>query len=283
MFNEPRSFIEAHWVATLLTLFALFLFRKFAMLIVSRLVKRAIRPDHYKTKAEEKQREDTLISVIGASIRVGVWIVGGLLLLGILGVNIAPLLAGAGVLGVALGFGAQSLVKDFLSGVFILIENQYRVGDIVSINGTITGQVRHVSLRETSLRDLDGVVHHIPNGFIDFASNMTMEYANVNLDVGVGYGTDLDKLEVLVNRVGSELAKDETWADKIIESPQFLRVDEFADSAIIIKITGAVAPMKQWSVTGELRKRLKAAFDKEGIEIPFPQRVLHEAKTSSKK
>lgn len=284
MFDETKIFIEEHWVATLLTLLALYLLRKFAMIIVSRLVRRAIRPDHYKTKAEEKQREDTLISVLGASIRVGIWIVGALLILGILGVNIAPLLAGAGVLGVALGFGAQSLVKDFLSGIFILVENQYRVGDVVSINGTVTGQVKHVSLRETSLRDLDGVVHHIPNGFIDFASNMTMEYANVNLDIGVGYGTDLDKLEVLINRVGSALAKDEVWADKIIESPQFLRVDEFADSAIIVKITGATAPMKQWSVTGELRKRLKNAFDEEGIEIPFPQRVLHEApKPKSKK
>ncbi len=283
MFDNTQSFISEHWVATLFTLLTLYVVRKFTMIIVGRLVRRAIKPDHYKTKAEEKQREDTLISVIGASIRVGLWIIGGLLLLGILGVNIAPLLAGAGVLGVALGFGAQSLVKDFLSGIFILIENQYRVGDIVSINGTVTGQVKHVSLRETALRDLDGVVHHIPNGFINYASNMTMEYANVNLDIGVGYSTDLDKLEVLINRVGSELAKDEIWVDKIIESPQFLRVDEFADSAIIIKVTGAVAPMKQWSVTGELRKRLKKAFDAEGIEIPFPQRVVHQGQATKPK
>lgn len=284
MFDQQKQFIGDHWVQALVVLAAIYLARKFTMIIVTRLVRRAIRPDKYKTKSEEQQREDTLISVIGTSVRVGLWIIGGLLLLGVLGVNIGPLLAGAGVLGVALGFGAQSLVKDFLSGLFIIIENQYRVGDVVSINGAVTGQVEHISLRETALRDLDGIVHHIPNGFIDFASNMTMEYANINLDIGVGYGTDLDKLELLINRIGSEMAKEEVWKDKIIESPTFLRVDEFADSAIIVKIVGSTAPMKQWSATGELRKRLKKAFDKAGIEIPFPQRVMHQAaKTPTKK
>ncbi len=255
------------------------------MVIIRRLVKRGIRPDKFKTAGEEKQREDTLVSVIGASVRVGLWIVAGLMLMGEFGVNIAPLLAGAGVFGVALGFGAQSLVKDFLSGIFIIVENQYRVGDVIEVNGTISGVVEHIDLRQTVLRDLDGRAHHIPNGFIDYATNMSMEFANVNLDIGVGYGTDLDKLELIINRVGSELANEEVWKDKITSAPQFLRVDAFADSAIVVKITGRTAPLKQWSVTGELRKRLKKAFDKEGIEIPFPQRVIHEApkKSSSKK
>lgn len=282
MFDQQKQFISENWVQAAVVLAIIYLVRKFAMIIITRLVHRAIQPDKYKTKFEEQQREDTLISVIGASVRVGLWIVGGLLLLGVLGVNIGPLLAGAGVLGVALGFGAQSLVKDFLSGIFIIIENQYRVGDIVSINGTVTGQVEHVSLRETALRDLDGIVHHIPNGYIDYASNMTMEYANINLDIRVGYNTDLDELELLINRVGSEMAKEKVWKDKIIESPKFLRVNEFADSAIIVKIVGATAPMKQWSVTGELRKRLKKAFDEAGIELPFPQRVIHNASKSVK-
>ncbi len=283
MFESTTIFIQEHWLGAFITLTAIFLTRKFAMIIVARLVRRAIRPDAYKTVAEERQREDTLISVIGATIRVGLWIIGGLLLLGVLGVNIAPLLAGAGVLGVALGFGAQSLVKDFLSGLFILVENQYRVGDVININGVISGQVKHVSLRETALRDLDGVVHHVPNGFIDYASNMTMEYANVNLDIGVGYNTDLDELELIINRVGSELAADENWKEKILEAPQLLRVDAFGESAIVVKITGATAPMKQWAVTGELRKRLKKAFDKAGIEIPFPQRVVHQAQSLKSK
>lgn len=283
MFDSAKQFVSDHWVATFFILAAIYCVRKFAMILVSRLVRRAIRTGKYPTRAEEKQREDTLIAVFSTSIRVGLWIIGGLMLLGVFGVNIGPLLAGAGVLGVALGFGAQSLVKDFLSGAFIIVENQYRVGDVVSINGTIAGVVEHVSLRETALRDLDGVLHHIPNGFIDYASNMTMEHANINLDMRVGYGTDLDKLEVLINRVGSDMAKSEVWQKDIIEPPQFLRVNDFTESAIVVKIVGTTAPMKQWAATGELRKRLKNAFDKEGIEIPYPQHVVHEAPKSKKK
>lgn len=281
LFREGGFFYE-NGAGILTILVVVYLLRKFAMIIISRLVRRAIKPNKFRTRTEEIQREDTLISVIGTSVRVGLWVVAGLLLLGEAGVDIGPLLAGAGVAGVALGFGAQSLVKDFLAGMFILVENQYRVGDVVSVNGKVSGVVEKISLRETVLRDLDGMVHHIPNGYIEFATNMTMEFANVNLDVGVGYDTDLDGLEVLINEVGSTMAKDEVWKDRILEAPQMLRVDSFAESAIVVKITGKTAPMKQWDVTGELRKRLKKAFDKAGIEIPFPQRVLHEPKKTKK-
>ena len=204
-----------------------------------------------------------------------------MLILSELGVDIGPLLAGAGIAGVALGFGAQSMVEDYLSGMFIILENQFRVGDVVRINNEdrISGVVEHITVRQTVLRDLDGMVHHIPNGEIKVATNMTMEYSSINLDVGVGYDTDIDKLEKLVNEVGIELLKDTDWKDKIIEAPKFERVDEFGDSAIIIKILGTTQPMEQWKVTGELRRRLKKAFDKNNIEIPFPQRTIHKAKS----
>ena len=276
------DFLKTHGLPILLILISAYLARKFLMLFVTRVVRRTIQSGNYRTKADEKQREDTVISILSAAFRVTIWLVAGMLLLSEFDINIGPLLAGAGIAGVALGFGAQSMVSDFLAGVFIIMENQYRVGDVVQINQGVAGVVEHLSLRATVLRDLDGMVHHVPNGQIDIATNMTMEFANVNLDVGVGYDTDLDKLEVLINKVGSEFAKEEAWQDRIFDAPKMLRVDSFGDSAIVVKITGRTAPMKQWEVTGELRKRLKKAFDKEGVEIPFPQRVVHEAKKSTK-
>lgn len=273
--DEQISFIDEHLLPIIVILLAAFLVRKFAMLGISKIVRRTIHRHNFKSVRAEKQREETVIGIIGAAVRVGVWLIAGLLLLGQIGLDIGPLLAGAGVIGVALGFGAQSLVKDFLAGIFIILENQYRVDDVVQINHSLAGVVEDISLRKTVLRDLDGRVHHIPNGNIETATNMTMEYANVNLDIGVSYSSDLEKVEKVINETGQALAADPEWADRIIEAPRFLRVDNFADSAIIIKILGKTQPIKQWEVTGELRKRLKIAFDNAGIEIPFPQRVIH--------
>jgi small-conductance mechanosensitive channel len=283
MINTLLDFTKAHSFNIIVILTIAYLLRRFAMIFIRRLIRSAIKPDSFKTEMDEKQRENTLVSTVGAGVRASIWILTILLLLAEVGIDIAPLLAGAGIAGVALGFGAQSMVRDFLSGVFILMENQYRVGDVIEINQTVSGQVEMVTLRATVLRDLDGMVHHIPNGQINIATNMTMEYANVNLDIGVGYDTDLVKLEKIVNEVGLKLIDDEDWKSHIFEPPKFLRVNDFGDSAIEIKITGKTAPMKQWAVTGELRKRLKIAFDKNSIEIPFPQRVIHEGKKSFKK
>ncbi len=276
MIDTVINFFKDHTFNIIIILLAGYILRRFAMVFVRKLVRRAIKNNHFKTEQDEKQREDTMTSTIGAGLRVTIWIVFGLLLLGELGIDIAPLLAGAGIAGVALGFGAQAMVKDFLAGLFILIENQYRVGDVIEINQTVSGKVEQVTLRTTVLRDLDGMVHHIANGTIFIATNMTMEFANVNLDISVSYDTDIEKLEKVVNDVGEKLANDELWKEFIFTQPKFLRVDDFAASAIIIKITGEVAPMMQWKITGELRKRLKIAFDKSGISIPFPQMVIHE-------
>ena len=191
--------------------------------------------------------------------------------------NVAPLLAGAGIVGVAVGFGGQYLIRDIITGVFLIWENQFRVGDAVCI-GDVCGSVESVTLRVTVLRDLDGTVHTIPNGEITSTSNKSNGFSRINLDVGVGYGDDIDKVQKVIDKVGQELAGDTEWNAKITKAPAFLRVNNFGDSSVDVKILGETMPGEQWAVTGELRKRLKKAFDKEGIEIPYPQQVNHNAK-----
>lgn len=251
--------------------------RRIAGSFVDKFIRRVIKPDQFSDPESEKRREDTLIKIIDDILGIFIWVAATLIILSEIGLNIGPLLAGAGVIGIAIGFGGQYLISDFLGGLSVILENQYRVGDIICINGTC-GKVEDVSLRITTLRDLDGTVHYISNGNIKQVSNRTRQFARVNLNVGVAYHSDLEKVIAVVNRVGQELAEDVIWREQIIKPPQFLRVEDFADSAIVIKILGETKPLSQWDVTGELRKRLKIAFDKEGIEIPFPQRVVHQAK-----
>jgi len=244
---------------------------------IERAVRRMVTIRQTGTHEAEKKREDTLISVFSGTLRITVWLTAALMITAETGLNIGPMLATAGVAGLALGFGAQYLIRDVISGLFIIFENQYRVGDVLCTGGTC-GLVEDINLRLTILRDMDGTVHHIPNGEIHVASNLSKDYSRVNLNIGIGYNSDLEKVISVVNKVGKELAEDPAWKDSIISPPQFLRVDDFADSAIIIKILGDTQPIKQWDVTGELRKRLKIAFDKAGIEIPFPQRDVHMVK-----
>jgi small-conductance mechanosensitive channel len=278
MLEAVGNSIREHFVPVLVIFIMVYLGRRFAMLFIARLIRRSVRSHKFPSQHAEKQREDTLIGMVSMTVRIFIWIIAGLMLLAEFGINIAPLLAGAGIAGVALGFGAQSMVKDFLAGFFIVSENQYRVGDVVRINKEIDGVVERVTMRETVLRDLDGMVHHISNGNIEFCTNMTMDYANINLDVRLSYATDIEKAERVINEVGEALAKDPEWKDRITEAPQFLRVDKFIESAMVIKIMGKTVPMEQWAVTGELRKRLKIAFDKNHIEIPFAQLTIHQSK-----
>lgn len=188
--------------------------------------------------------------------------------------DIAPLLAGAGIAGLALGFGGQYLIRDIITGLFLILENQYRIGDVVQLNGT-GGLVEDITLRITTLRDMDGTVHFIPHGEIKMVSNLSKNFARVNLDISVAYDSDLDHVISVINKTGEELAQDPVFKDYLITQPKFLRVNEFGDSAIILKVVGDTKPLKQWEVSGELRRRIKVAFDREGIEIPFPQRVIY--------
>lgn len=218
---------------------------------------------------EVRKRADTLSNVLITAAQVFIIVIAAFIILSEVGINIGPILAGAGVVGIAIGFGAQSLVKDIIAGVFIIMENQYRVGDVVKI-ADISGLVEQINLRRTVLRDLDGIVHTVPNGEIRVASNYTKEWSRVNLNISVSYGTDLDRAIAVINRVCQEMAKEPEWAALIIKTPQVLRVDNLGDSGIDLKIVGDTKPIRQWDVMGEIRKRVKKTFDEEGIEIPWP-------------
>jgi small-conductance mechanosensitive channel len=240
--------------------------------LVNRFVRARGRGRHSKSWFEK--RSQTLCNMITWTTGLIIGVIVLFMVLSEIGVDITPLLAGAGVVGIAIGLGAQSTIKNFLNGLFILLEDQYNKGDVVKIAG-IAGEVEEVNLRRTVLRDLDGILHTIPNGEITTASNYTRDWARVNLDVPVAYGEDLDHVFAVINRVGKELAEDEYFKELIKTPPQVLRVQNFGDSGIDIRILGDVHPMKQWQVTGELRKRLKKAFDDEGIEIPWPHVKLY--------
>jgi small-conductance mechanosensitive channel len=238
------------------------------------LVRRVIVRTRGESKEGIKKRTSTLVAVLMGTGRLLIVIVVLFMILSELTVNIAPALAGLGIAGVAVGFGAQYLVRDLIAGIFILLENQYRVGDVAKVADTI-GLVEEVNLRRTVLRDLDGILHHVPNGEIRVASNYTRHFARVNLDVSVAYGTDLDHAISVINRVGQELAAEERWAKVIKSAPQVLRVNNLGDSGIDIKILGDVKPLEQWNVMGELRYRIKKAFDAENIEIPWPHTKVY--------
>jgi small-conductance mechanosensitive channel len=222
---------------------------------------------------EQAKRSATLSRVLVRAVDVTAVLLAASIALGEAGFQLGPLIAGAGVVGLAIGFGAQTLVRDLLGGVFVLLENQYAAGDVVNIAG-IGGTVQSVNLRRTVLRDLDGILHTIPNGDVRISSNLTRSFARVNLDVSVGYGEDLDRVRTVIDAVGRELAADGEWAEKILEPPAVLRVNALADSGVELKVLGTVRPMRQWEVAGELRQRIKEAFDREGIEIPFPHTVV---------
>ncbi len=249
-----------------------FLADRVGRFFIDKSIRELVKPDKAVPdyRDAEKKREDTLIKIFNNILRILILVVVVLTILPQVGVNITGLLAGAGVMGIAIGLGARSLIQDFLAGIFIILENEYRIGDVVCLDDTC-GLVQDITLRKTVLRNLDGAEHHISNGSIKKASNLSKDFARVNLDIGIAYSSNLEKVIEVVNRVGKELTEDPEWKDDILKPPQFNRVNDFADSAIIIKILGETKPLKQWAVAGELRKRLKIAFDKEEIEIPFPQ------------
>lgn len=267
----------AHGIKIIAIIVIAYLIRKFAGIFIEKIIRKIVISGRFSTKEEEKKREDTLIRIFTVSLGILVWLLALLTILQEVGIAIGPLLAAAGIAGLAFGFGGQYLIRDLISGLFIIMENQYRIGDVVCFDGTC-GLVEDISMRMTTLRDLDGVVHHVPHGEIKKVSNLSKQFARVNLNIGISYDSNLEQVISAVNKVGKELAEDPGWKEYILKPPQFLRVDDFGDSAIVIKILGETKPLKQWDVTGELRKRLKIAFDREGIEIPFPQRVVHQAK-----
>lgn len=219
--------------------------------------------------AEHRKRATTITRLLNIIATVIVISVAVLIVLRELNVDITPILAGAGILGLAVGFGAQNLVRDVISGLFIILEDQIRIGDVAIINGK-GGLVEAIRLRTVVLRGLDGTVHIIQNGAINELSNMTKGFSQYVIDVGVAYKEDTDRVTEVLKEVGAKLQEDPEYADKILAPLEILGVDDFADSAVIIKIRIKTAPIHQWTVGRELRRRIKKAFDERGIEIPFP-------------
>lgn len=220
------------------------------------------------------KRANTLTHVIGDTLRVVIVLVGTLMALAQLGINLAPLLMAAGVGGIAIGFGAQSIVKDVITGFFILLENQIRVGDVVTV-ADITALVEEVRLRTTRLRDLSGRYHIIPNGMIDKVSNWTRGFSFAVFDMGIAYREDADEVMAVIKNLGAELKEDPVFAPDILEPLEMLGVDQFADSAVVIKFRIKTIPGRQWAITREMNRRMKQAFDTKGIEIPFPHRTIY--------
>ncbi len=270
-----------HGIKIILIVIGSFIINKIIQKFIERTVRIMVISDKNASANAEIQRENTLIQIFSTTVKIAIITISLLMILQEFGLEIGPILAAAGIVGLAFGFGGQYLIRDIISGLFIILENQYRIGDVVDFDNA-SGLVEQISLRKTTLRDMDGTVHHIPHGEIKKVSNLTKDFSRVNLNLGISYNADLEHVISVVNQTGNSIAEDPQYKEFVIAAPQFLRVDEFADSSIIIKIIGETIPLKQWEVAGELRKRLKIAFDKEGIEIPFPQMVIHQAKEKIK-
>ncbi len=217
-------------------------------------------------------RAETIGAVLRSIVSVVVWAIAVLMVLGELGVNLAPLIAGAGILGVAIGFGSQALVRDFLSGIFMLLEDQYGVGDVIDA-GEATGTVEGVSLRTTRLRDVEGTVWHIPNGEIRRVGNKSQQWARAVLDVAITPSTDVDDATAVILRVANEVAHGRELGRVVLEDPEVWGVEEVAPDRVLIRLVVKTKPLEQWRVARELRARIKHAFDAEGIEAPVPRQV----------
>jgi small conductance mechanosensitive channel len=253
-------------------LIALFILSQMSKWIVKWLEKFIPEKDPLRA-AEAKKRVHTLGNILRHALVIAFSFIALLMILGELGIQLGPLLATAGVGALAIGFGAQSLVKDVISGFFIILENQYRIGDVIEVAG-VSGLVESVSLRTTVLRDLEGKVHTIPNGEIKIVSNLSKEWARSVLDVGISYREDVDHVIEVLQNIGRELAAEEPWKSAILEPLQVFGVERFGDSQLVIRVVVRTVPLKQWEVGRELRKRIRIRFEEKGIEIPFPHRVL---------
>ncbi|MBD3234913.1 MAG: mechanosensitive ion channel [candidate division Zixibacteria bacterium] len=250
-----------------LTLIAL----KIAKIVSNRIFSVFLKRD---SEGEFKKRADTLSSLLRYVFGISIFITSIIMILGEFGIEVGPILAAAGVVGVALGFGAQHLVQDIISGFFILLEDEIRVGDVVQIGGK-GGIVESVDLRMTVLRDLAGNVHYVRNGLIDVVTNMTKDYSRFVFDIGVAYREDVDEVIKVIKAVDEDLRNDPDYKSDILEPIEILGLDKFADSAVVIKARTKTKPIKQWGVAREFNRRLKRAFDENNIEIPFPHVTLY--------
>ncbi len=273
MVADIRSFFEDWdpWILThgfriLLIIIIAYGIWYFGKLFVERVVRLAVKQDARRTALDEKKREDTLIRVFALAVTYAIIGIAAVMILQEVGIPVEPILAGAGIFGIAVGFGSQYLIRDIINGFFLIMENQYRIGDFVRFE-SISGKVEDIKLRITTLRDVDGTIHYIPNGEIKKVSNYSKSLSNINMKIPVAYDADMDLVIRTINKVGKEMSLDPAWKDFILSPVQFKWVEEFTDATIHVRITGHAQPLKQWAVSGQYRKQIKEAFDKERIRM----------------
>ena len=295
--NEALTQI-ADWLigrplSMLLIVFVAWIVTRVAQRYVRRLVTRIVAPDRDATarrlamigidnptsimgaEADPRRhaRATSISDVVGSSITVLIWVVAAILVIGEFGFNLGPFIAGAGIAGVALGFGAQSLVKDCISGLFMLVEDQYGIGDIVDL-GEAIGEVEQVTLRTTVLRGLDGTVWHVPNGEVQRVGNKSQLWSVALVDIDVAYDSDITAAKNLMLSTANEVCASEQWSPDVLDEPIVLGVESLGADGITLRMIVKTSPGSQWSLQRELREALKAGFDSAGIEIPFPQRTV---------
>ena len=259
-----------HDMATPLRILLILLLAAAALRVIDRVIPRMRESIAARQQtSEDGQRVRTLSRVVRYVLTVATWVLAGLLILGQIGVSIAPILGAAGVVGIAIGFGAQTLVKDYFTGFFLLLENQIRIGDVVEAGGK-SGLVEELTLRYLRLRDYSGNVHFVPNSNITIVTNMSLGFAYAVIDAGVAYGEDVVRVIEVMRAVGEELRRDARFSSRILDALEIAGVDQWADSSVVIRCRFQVTPLAQWDVRREYLHRLKQAFDREGIEIPFP-------------
>lgn len=277
--------IDNTLVQILLTLLVALLIQSASHKIIAKLVERAVRTHKHASRGEEHKREATLKTFFHTTSSVSIWITAILVVLWQLDLNLSALVASAGLIGVVAGIGGQSVIKDCLAGLFIILENQLRVDDIVTIatpTATVSGMVEEVTIRTTRLRDLDGNLHILTNGSIGVITNMSYHFAQVNVDINVTYDTEIDKVEQLIKEAGEMTAHNPKWKADVLEPIELLRVDKLGDSTVTLKALGKVRPGMQWDVAGDFRRNLKALFDKHKIKAPYQTFVVEEESSSTK-
>lgn len=279
---------EISWEQIILTCFRILIILVLAWLgmivlkkLLQRLEERLLKQSKIagEPPSESEKRVETLMRLIRQAALIVLWVTIILIILREIGVDVAPILASAGIVGLAVGFGAQNLVRDFISGFFFILENQLRVGDVAIINGT-GGLVERVNFRTIVLRDLGGIVHVFPNGTVSTLSNLTNDWSAYVFDIGVAYKENTDKVIEIMKGVGQQMKLDEELGPFMLEEPEVFGVDKFDDSAVVIKGRIKTKPIRQWQVGREYLRRIKLAFDEAGVEIPFPHRTIYVGEAS---
>lgn len=272
LLENIKMWMISHGLHILLIIAAAWVAKKVLFAAVSKFEQRFEQGGDVPTETEKRAK--TLSNIIHTTILVAIYAIALITIISELGIQIGPLLAGAGIAGLAVGFGAQSLVKDIINGFFLLLENQVRVGDVVEIAG-IGGLVESVSLRTTRLRDLQGRLHVIPNGSIETVTNFTKDWSRALIEIGVAYKEDVDRVIDMLHSIGEEMRGDPAFSDAILEPMTMLGLDSFGDSSVNLRMFFKTVPLKQWDVAREFRRRVKKAFDAAGIEIPFPHHTVY--------